>query len=100
MDGVPGAVELAVEAGDALLLVESCVHGSCVRTLPGCRKTLLLRYGPNPDAGWKAPAEVLARLSTEARALISPEPAEPEEPQRDDKGKVVLDHHGKARPKL
>ena len=100
MDGVPGAVELPVDAGDALLLVESCVHGSCVRTLPGCRKTILLRYGPDPNTGWKAPAEVLARLSSESRALISSEPAEPVEPQRDKEGKVLLDHHGRARPKL
>jgi hypothetical protein len=97
MDAVPGAVELAVEAGDALLLVESCVHGSFVRTLPGCRKTILLRYGPDPDSGWKAPPEVLASLSQEARALISPEPDEPVEPELDAEGNVVLDHHGRAR---
>ena len=77
MDGVPGSVELTVEAGDALLLVESCVHGSFVRTLPGCRKTILMRYGPNNDqgtGGWKAPTKVFDRLSPAQHALINPEP--------------------------
>ena len=93
MDAVPGAVELTVEAGDALLLVESCVHGSGIRTLPGCRKTILLRYGPDPKSGWKAKPEVFDRLSPAARALIYPEPEEPPEPELDAEGKVKLNHH-------
>ena len=78
MDGVPGAVELGVEAGDALLLAEACVHGSCMRTRPGCRRTLLIRYAPSAAGAWQAPAGMWRRLSPEARALIAP-PAEPDE---------------------
>ena len=99
MDGMPGAVELTCEAGDALLLVESCVHGSAVRTLPGCRRTLLIRYGPSAKGGWKAPPEVFARLSPEARALIDSEPELPPEPELDGEGKPVLNHHGQANAK-
>ena len=43
MDGVPGAVELPVAAGDALILCEGCVHGSGIRTLPGCRRFIVIR---------------------------------------------------------
>jgi hypothetical protein len=32
MDGVPGAIELPTEAGDALILSELCTHGSNART--------------------------------------------------------------------
>ena len=99
MDGVPGAVELPVAAGDALILCEGCVHGSGIRTLPGCRRFIVIRYGPDPESGWKAPAEVLARLTPAQRALISAEPEKPPEPEVDEEGKVVLDHHGRPRPK-
>jgi hypothetical protein len=91
MDGMPGAVELAMEAGDALLLCESTTHGSTVRTLPGHRRMCLLRYGPantiataHAPEGWQAPPEVFARLSAEAKAVISPHPAEPEPDVRDE----------------
>ena len=79
MDGMPGAVELGMEAGDALVLAEACVHGSGMRTLPGCRRTMIIRYAPSAAGAWKAPAEVLQRLSGEARALVSAEPATPED---------------------
>lgn len=99
MDGVPGSVELTARAGDAVLLVESCLHGSCVRTLPGCRRTLLLRYGPREKGGWQAPYHVFQRLSPPARALIHPQPAaavDPAELAPDAGGRVRFHHHGDA----
>eukprot|EP01047_Picozoa_sp_COSAG01_P052321 COSAG01_NODE_5491_length_4227_cov_18.588178_4_plen_448_part_00 len=97
MDGVPCAVELTMQAGDALLLVESCLHGSSVRTLPGCRRTVLLRYGPRDKGGWRAPDHIFERLSPQARSLIHHEPAQlptEGELELDESGQVRLDHHG------
>ena len=80
MDGMPGAVEVTVEAGDALVLCEAVTHGSLVRTLPGSRRFVLLRYGPHPEDAWRPPPNVLSRLGPGARALVSSEPDMPEEP--------------------
>ena len=78
MDGVPGAIELTTQAGDAVLLVESCIHGSTVRQIPGARRMVIIRYGPDPDEAFRAPPELFGRLGPGARALIAPEPAAPE----------------------
>ena len=90
MDGVPGAVELTMEAGDALLLCEAVVHGSGVRTLPGARRFMVLRYGPDPGNAWKLPVEVLGRLGPGARGLLSPEPEEPEPEEPEPQAKAKL----------
>jgi hypothetical protein len=62
MDGMPGAIELPMKAGDALILNELCTHGSTVRTIPGHRRMCLLRYSPketlasaHAPLGWEAP---------------------------------------------
>jgi hypothetical protein len=79
MDGVPGALELTTKAGDAVLLVESCMHGSTIRQLPGARRYIVIRYGPATGDTFAAPPELFARLGPRARALIAPEPAAPAE---------------------
>jgi hypothetical protein len=84
MDGMPGAVEVPCEAGDALVLCEAATHGSLVRTLPGSRRFVLLRYGPDPKGAWRPPPEIRARLGPEARALVSSESELPEEPIGDE----------------
>ena len=81
MDGLPFGVELTMEAGDALLLCEGLAHGSGVRTIPGFRRWMTLRYGPDPDNAWQLPEECLARLGPGARALVSSEPEAPTEPE-------------------
>lgn len=78
MDGVPGAIELTTQAGDAVLLVESCMHGSTIRQLPGCRRYIVIRYGPATGETFVAPPALFERLGPRARALIAPEPAAPE----------------------
>ena len=62
MDGMPGAIELPMKAGDALILSELCTHGSNVRRISGHRRMCLLRYSPKDTAasahaplGWEAP---------------------------------------------
>jgi ectoine hydroxylase-related dioxygenase (phytanoyl-CoA dioxygenase family) len=42
--GVLGAVELHMEAGDVLLFVDCLTHGAAVRTNPGVRRTVWHRY--------------------------------------------------------
>jgi hypothetical protein len=79
MDNLPGAIELTMQAGDALLLCEACVHGSGVRTIPGARRFMVLRYGPDPQNAWQLPAACLARLGPDARSLVSSTPAAPKE---------------------
>ena len=44
MDGVLGAVELHMEAGDLLLFVDCLTHGAARRTNPGVRRTIWHRY--------------------------------------------------------
>ena len=57
-----------------------CRHGSTVRQIPGARRNILISFGPDRKNAWKAPPDVFERLPPEARALIAPEPAEPEPP--------------------
>jgi hypothetical protein len=83
MDNMPGAVELTMQAGDALLLCEACVHGSGVRTIPGARRFMVLRYGPEiGDNAWNLPAECLGRLGPGARSLVSSTSEEEDEATR------------------
>ena len=46
MDGVEGAVEINLSAGDCLLFVDCLTHGSTKRRLSGARKAVLFRYAP------------------------------------------------------
>ena len=86
MDGMPGAVEVPCDAGDALVLCEAAVHGSLVRTLPGSRRFVLLRYGLAENGAYTPSPEMLARLGPEARALVDSEPELPDEPGSDGGG--------------
>ena len=61
MDGVPGAVEVTMEAGDALIFVDCVVHGSTIRQIPGARRNILVSYGPDPENGWRAPPALFER---------------------------------------
>ena len=47
---------------DALLFVDSCVHGSAMRVLPGSRRVIILRYGPRIASAWEAPPHVMDRI--------------------------------------
>jgi ectoine hydroxylase-related dioxygenase (phytanoyl-CoA dioxygenase family) len=47
VDGVVGAVEANMKAGDALLFVDAISHGAAKRTNPGERRNIVFRYGPS-----------------------------------------------------
>ncbi|MET9395486.1 phytanoyl-CoA dioxygenase family protein [Streptomyces sp. NPDC006624] len=46
IDTLPGAVEVHLRRGDALLFVDGLMHGGSSRVNPGERRVLIYRYGP------------------------------------------------------
>ncbi len=76
VDGIEGAIEVQMAAGDALLFVDSISHGSAKRTTPGIRRNLVYRYGPswgNFRHGYQPSAELLERLTPARRQIVQPQ---------------------------
>ncbi len=75
VDGICGATEVHMQAGDALLFVDAISHGSAKRTNPGERRIAVYRYGPS--WGWfrhpyrPSPA-LLQRLTPQQRKIVMP----------------------------
>ena len=85
VDGVSGAIEVHLQAGDALLFVDAISHGSARRSNPGQRRIIVYRYGPswgNFRHGYQVSPELLARLTPERRAIVQPQKLIPRVPQR------------------
>ena len=85
VDGVEGAVEANVKAGDALLFVDAICHGSAKRTNPGNRRTIVYRYGPswgNFRHGYQPSPDLLERLPPERRQIVQPQQLLAREPQK------------------
>ncbi len=78
MDALPGAIECHVKAGDALLFVDSLMHGGSSRTtLEGERRVIILRYGPpwaRSRYGYQWSDELLDRLTPDRRDILQPMP--------------------------
>lgn len=75
VDGVEGAIELQMEAGDALLFVDCLSHGSARRVNAGERRIIVYRYGPswgNFRHGYQVSPELVARLTPERRQIVQP----------------------------
>lgn len=75
VDGVEGAIEVHLQAGDALLFVDAIAHGSARRTNPGNRRIAVYRYGPSWGhfrLPYRPSPELLARLSPRRRGLVYP----------------------------
>jgi ectoine hydroxylase-related dioxygenase (phytanoyl-CoA dioxygenase family) len=74
MDALPGAVEVHAKAGDALLFVDSLMHGGSSRTtIAGERRVIILRYGPSwvrTRFGYTWSDALLARISPQQRAIL------------------------------
>ncbi len=70
LDDVEGAVELLMNAGDALLFVDCLAHGSEIRRNPGARRSILYRYGPKWYTN-QLSEDLMRRLSPERKALMS-----------------------------
>lgn len=75
MDGVEGAVEVHLQAGDAVLFVDAIMHGSAARKNPGFRRIATYRYGPswgNFRHGYRPSPELLERLTPQRRKIVQP----------------------------
>lgn len=76
MDALPGAVEVHAKAGDALLFVDSIMHGGSSRsTVDGERRVIILRYGPSwvrARFGYTWSDALLARITPQQRAILQP----------------------------
>ena len=74
-DGVTGAVELHMKAGDVVLFVDAICHGSARRVNADERRTVVYRYGPSWGFfrhGYRPSKELLDRLSPERRQIVWP----------------------------
>lgn len=78
MDALPGAVEVHLRAGDALLFVDSIMHGGASRTnADGERRVVIYRYGPSwgrTRFGYQYSPELLDRLTPSRRNVLEPVP--------------------------
>lgn len=83
VEGIEGAIEVHMEAGDALLFVDGISHGSAKRANPGIRRIVVYRYGPswgNFRHGYQPSPELLKRLTPERRKIVQPLQLLPREP--------------------
>jgi hypothetical protein len=70
-----GAVEVHLEAGDALLFVDALMHGATERTNPGERRVVIYRYGPTwgrTRHGFEYSDELLAQVNPARRKILQP----------------------------
>ena len=76
MDALPGAVEVHAKAGDALMFVDSLMHGGSSRTtVEGERRVIILRYGPSwvrTRFGYTWSDDLLARITPKQRKILQP----------------------------
>jgi ectoine hydroxylase-related dioxygenase (phytanoyl-CoA dioxygenase family) len=75
VDGVTGAIEVHLKAGDALLFVDAITHGSAKRVNPGQRRIAVYRYGPSWGMfrhPYRPSKALLERLTPERRAIVWP----------------------------
>ena len=85
VDGIEGAVEMRMNAGDALLFVDALSHGSARRVNEGDRRIIVYRYGPswgNFRHGYRPSPELLERLTPEQRQIVQPQTPLQREPQK------------------
>jgi hypothetical protein len=76
VEGIPGAIEVHLKAGDAVLFVDATCHGSAKRVNPGTRRISVFRYGPswgNSRWGYRASSELLSRLGPLAKKIAEPQ---------------------------
>ncbi|MGH6697278.1 phytanoyl-CoA dioxygenase family protein [Sphingopyxis sp.] len=74
-DGVEGAIEVHMRAGDMLLFVDALCHGSARRSNAGERRISVYRYGSGWNRtrfGHQPSPEMLARANPVARKIIQP----------------------------
>ena len=76
VEGTPGAIEVHLKAGDAIVFVDATCHGSAKRINPGERRISVFRFGPswgNSRWGYHASSPLLERLNPLARKIAEPQ---------------------------
>ena len=84
-EGVEGAIEIHMKAGDVLLFVDALSHGSAKRVNPGIRRVVVYRYGSSWNTfrfGYQPSPELLQRLSPQRRQIVQPFQLLPRLPNR------------------
>ena len=74
-DDCEGAIEVHLNAGDALIFADTMCHGSAKRVNAGQRRIAVFRYGPSWGFfrhRYRPSRELLARLTPERRAIVWP----------------------------
>jgi Phytanoyl-CoA dioxygenase (PhyH) len=76
MDTLPGATPVYAQAGDALMFVDSLMHGGSSRTTAdGERRVIILRYGPSwvrSRFGYTWSDSLLQRITPRQREILQP----------------------------
>ncbi len=75
MDALPGAIEVQLQKGDALLFCDGISHGASSRANPGERRAVIYRYGVSWGStryGYEYSHALLERLSPVRRAILEP----------------------------
>jgi ectoine hydroxylase-related dioxygenase (phytanoyl-CoA dioxygenase family) len=76
MDTLPGAIPVLLNAGDAVIFVDSIMHGGASRANPeGERRVLIYRYGVSwgrTRFGYTYSEELLDRLTPTQRKILQP----------------------------
>ena len=75
VDRVEGAIQVHMQAGDAILFVDCLGHGSAKRVNPGQRRIIVYRYGPSWGSfryGYQVSDELAARLTPERLQIVRP----------------------------
>lgn len=84
-DGMEAAIEVHMDAGDALLFVDAICHGSAKRVNPGQRRIAVYRYGPswgNFRHPYYPSEQLLERLTPQRRQIVLPQRPAAREPNR------------------
>ena len=74
-ENMTGSLEVYLDAGDALLFVDSLCHGSAKRTNKGERRIAVYRYGPSWGFfrhPYRPSTELLKRLTKFQRKIVMP----------------------------
>lgn len=85
VEDVECAIEVHMQAGDAILFVDGISHGSAKRVNEGFRRIVVFRYGPswgNFRHPYAVSDELLARLTPQQRLIVQPQRPIKREPNR------------------
>jgi hypothetical protein len=84
-DGLEGAIEVHMKAGDVLVFVDATCHGSARRINDGRRRVVVYRYGPSWGFfrhPYRPSAELLVQLTERQRKIVWPHQSIPRTPNR------------------